>query len=56
MIEYMNKWKKIEGQQNRYVWKPENFPDLTLQNREKYENEVAFCVTTLKLKGPNALN
>ena len=43
MIECTKKWKKIERQQNRYLWKPENFPEVILQNREKYENEVVWA-------------
>jgi len=35
MVEFTNKWKEREKQQNRYLWKPENFPEVTLQNREK---------------------
>lgn len=47
MTECTNKLKKIERQQNRYLWKPENFPEVTLQNREKYENEFVWAQNVL---------
>jgi hypothetical protein len=56
MNECTNEWKEREWQQNRYLWKPENFSDMVLQNGGKYESEVAVGVSILKLRRPNILN